>query len=81
MAYTTTRIGMINEGIDGSDEYLMVRSTDDALDLPAVEQELTDLYYRESTRPGGYFCHTVRLIPDPIHDNTAIAIVQHRYDV
>lgn len=79
--YDITRIGTIEHGIDGSDEYLLVRDREQELD----EQHLADLldrrYYRRSSHPGGYFCTTQRIIHDPIHDDRCIVIVQHRYDV
>lgn len=78
---TIETIGTISKGIDGTDEYLLIVDNEDAIDIDALEQELRDRYYRDTGVAGGYYCHDVRCIPDPIHDNRCIAIVYHRYDV
>lgn len=74
-------IGVLNKGIDGRDEYLLISDNEDDLDLNEVHRILVEQFYVDSSVPGGYFCHTVRIIPDELHPNRCIAIVQHRYDV
>lgn len=79
--YDITRIGVIDHGIDGSDEYLSVRDLEQEIDRQHLALLLDKRYYYRCTRAGGYFCYTQRIIPDPIHDDRCIVIVQHRYDV
>ena len=79
--YDITRIGTIDHGIDGSDEYLSVRDREQEIDRQHLARLLDRRYYCRSSRPGGYFCTMQRIIPDPVHDNRCIVIVQHRYDV
>ena len=79
--YDFTPIGTICHGIDGSDEYLLVRDLEQELDVQHLEVRLLQRFYCRSSRPGGYFCTTQRIIPDPVHDYKCIVIVQHRYDV
>lgn len=77
-----TNIGNINKGIDGTDQYVLVENVEgDNLDLDTVHENLLDMYYRDCCVPGGYFCKTVQIIPDPVHSRKCIAVIQHRYDV
>lgn len=76
------KIGAIHHGVDGSDEYLLVWDNETAHNAQQLERHLTELYYRDTHTPGGYFCHSVSVIPDPAHHGYKhIAIVHHRYDV
>lgn len=77
----TQTIGVIERGIDGRDEFLLVTDSDDDLDLQEVQRILIEQFYVDTGTPGGYFCHNVRVIPDDVHLDRCIAIVQHRYDV
>lgn len=79
--YKFTPIGTVCRGMDGSDEYLLVHDFEQDLDEQHLALVLEQRYYRDSLRPGGYFCVTQRIIRDPIHDNCCIVVVQHRYDV
>ena len=81
MTLKVERIGSIEKGIDGTDAYLLVTSNEGALDCDQVEAFLLQQWWRDSSGPGTYYCNSVRVIPDPVHDNECIAIVQHRYDV
>ena len=76
------RIGCITKGIDGSDEYLLVWDNEVAHTADSLSQHLTETYYRDTHRPGGYYCHSVSVIEDPSHGGYKhIAVVHHRYDV
>ena len=75
-----TKIGTIDNGINGSDTYLSVADNEDIVTEDNVFDETMSLYYRQSSGPGSYFCTSCRVILDPLHDNKAIVIVQHRYD-
>jgi hypothetical protein len=74
-------IGKVDQGIDGSDEYVLLTRTDDDLDQQTARDWLLPLVYRESLRPGGYFCTSVTIVPKPYNDNQCIAIIHHRFDV
>lgn len=76
----TQVIGDISKGIDGCDRYLLVIRKDDDI----TEQDITDqvfpVYYRRCRGAGTSFCHSFRYIPDPVHSDRAIVIIQQRYD-
>lgn len=78
-------IGRLSEGIDGSDEYYLVTVSDvvgdEEPDANTIEQWMLPVFYRESTAPGGYFCNTVRVIPEECNTSRFILRVSHRYDV
>lgn len=77
-----TRIGRIDHGIDGSDEYLLVRDTEEDLTPERAIEWLMPKYYRETRAPAGdYFCNTIRAVQAQYRENTCICTVEHRYDV
>ena len=77
-----TKIGSVPQGVNGSDEYLLVWDNEIAHSAEALERHFAELYYRNTNTPGGYFCHCVRVFEDPLHQgHKHIAIVYHRYDV
>jgi hypothetical protein len=81
MEITITKIGIVDDGIDGSDEYvLLVRKDDDLTPEQAIEF-LLPRYYSECRRPGGYFCTAVRAVQVQYSANRVICTVEHRYDV
>ena len=75
-----TKIGTIDNGINGSDTYLSVSDNADIVTEDNVFYETMLLYYRRSSGPGSCYCTSCRVILDPLYDNKAIVIVQHRYD-
>ena len=75
------RIGAIDLGVDGSDEYLLVWDNEQDHQVEALEQHLLKRYYRHTDTPGGYFCYAVDVGPCPRYEGRYIAIVHHRYDV
>lgn len=79
--YELTRIGTIELGIDGSDEYLLVRDLEGTVDADDVYDALIARFYRESSHAGGYFCRSLRVMPDPYYTTQCVVVVQHRYDV
>lgn len=79
--YQVDKIGSVSLGVDGADEYLAVRDMEDAIDPAALEDWMLERHYVAGGGAGSYFCHSVRVLPDPIHDNRAVVIVCHRYDV
>lgn len=77
---TITPIGSIDQGIDGKDEYVLLTRKDDDLDADTAHNWLLPQVYRESLRPGGYFCTSVG-ISTTDQPNKVIAVIHHRYDV
>lgn len=78
--YKVQRIGVIEQGIDGTDEYLLIKS-DDAATADEVEHEFLNLYYRDTNHAGGYYCADVTVQQKNYSDHEFIVIVHHRYDV
>ncbi len=76
-----TPIGSIELGIDGRDEYLLLSRSDDDLYETDAREWLLPQVYRESMRPGGYFCTDVTIMPRPYRANQCVAIIHHRHDV
>ncbi len=74
-----TKIGIVDAGIDGRDEYLLLRNREGDLSPDQAIAYLRPLVYREGRGPGSYFCTTVSAVQTQY--NTAICIVEHRYDV
>lgn len=75
------RIGKIEMGIDGCDEYILLTNDEDTLTPEQAEDWLLPQVYRDSYHAGGYFCRHVSATPVPFRDNQVIAIIHHRYDV
>ena len=74
-------IGRISHGVEGSDEYVRVR-TEDAHTPSQVRDWLLPQVYRDTTQEaGGYFCHRVTIMPRPYLDDEFVAIIHHQYDV
>ena len=75
-----TDIGNINNGIDGTEIYLLV-TCDEASTKQQVNDFVMERYYKESTGPGYKFCNNCTVIPKPYYDSEFIVIVHIRYDV
>lgn len=83
MEVDVTKIGRIDLGVDGSDEYVqlffkgaMPPSKDFAHDW------LLSRVYKDTTQEaGGYFCHRVTLLRYPQRKREFVGIIHHRYDV
>lgn len=78
--YTITRIGSVEQGIDGNDEYLLVMDGEENKTTDEVEQDFFEAYYRDTDTAGAYFCHYVTVVELP-SNNEWIVIIHHRYDV
>lgn len=79
--YKVTRIGTVELGVDGSDEYWLVKNNVDGINPRDVERAFLAAVYKDTNAPGGYFCHQVTITPQPLHNNQCIAIVHHRNNV
>lgn len=77
----TERIGVIDIGVDGSDEYLLV-NTDEPTIPAKVKRDLLERFYRDTMQEaGGYYCHNVTVLEHPLSDSKFVAVIHHRYDV
>jgi hypothetical protein len=76
-----TKIGIVDAGIDGRDEYLLLRNREGDLSPDQAIAHLRPLVYREGRGPGSYFCTTVSAVQKQYSTDTAICTVEHRYDV
>jgi hypothetical protein len=80
MEITVTKIGNIEHGIDGNDQYLLLTRRDDDLTLEQARDWLLPQVYRETYQEaGGYFCKRVTVMQKT--DSQVVAIVHHEYDV
>ena len=75
------KIGNIELGIDGADTCYKVLSNENAVDYDSVFDDAMNKFYYSGNGAGSYYCHHCRVLLDPLHDNMAIVIVQHRYNV
>ena len=78
--YKIQKIGGIDQGIDVTDEYLLITRLDDDIALNDLESYLHKLYYRDGSGPVAYSCHIVGVVITN-NKNQAIATVHYRYDV
>jgi hypothetical protein len=73
-------IGKLSLGIEGADEYVRLYA-----EQPTTEGEahswLLERAYRDTNKPGGYYCHRVTILPSPFHDDEFVGIIHHRFDV
>lgn len=75
------RIGSLEYGIDGRDEFfVMTNLTDDLAPEVAIDL-MSQRFFSQCTRPGGYFCDCVLGTQQQYRKSQVILTVQHRYDV
>lgn len=75
------RIGAVEHGIDGTDEYLQVSRLDDDATPEQIEEWLLPSYYQECSHAGGYFCNTVHATAEKYSKNRFTVCIAHQYDV
>lgn len=81
MKITIEKIGVIELGVEGSDDYILVK-TENRATIAQVRGELLSRFFRDTTQEaGGYYCHHVTVLGNPVFDNSFVAIIHHRYDV
>ena len=81
MNATIEKIGAIHHGVDGSDEYVHIK-TDGTPSAQDVRVWLLRQFYRDTTQEaGGYFCHRVTIMARPYFDDEFVGIIHHQYDV
>ncbi len=78
--YKVQKIGEINHGIDGRDEYLLAKGIEDEIDENELYETYLSIFYRESDYPGAYFCNQITVQKMPF-GNEAIIVIHHSYDV
>lgn len=71
-------IGTIDNGCDGSQQYILLTCLNDALFEHEAYAWLMPKVYRDTNTPGGYFCHRVETIQK--RDDQVICIVHHQFD-
>lgn len=76
-----TRIGVVDEGIDGRDEYILLTRKDYDLTPRQAVSYLLPKVYRRSSHPGAYFCTSVRAMQSQFQLNAVVCIIEHRYDI
>lgn len=76
-----TRIGEFDTGIDGRDEYFLLRCKTGDLTPRQAQNFLLPRFYRNCTRPGGYYCTAVNTVQVQYSTSEVICTVQHRYDI
>ena len=81
MKATIEKIGAIHHGVEGSDEYVRIR-TEEACLLSVVKDWLLKQVYRDTTQEaGGYFCHRVTVMAHPYMEDEFVGVIHHQYDV
>ncbi len=75
------KIGIISLGMDGSDEYLLVRVVDGEATESQLYGEIMPRYYRDCSHHGGYFCSSITIVKQQYSGDDFIVTVHHRYDV
>lgn len=74
-------IGRISHGVEGSDEYVRIK-TDGTPSAEDVRVWLLRQFHRNTTQEaGGYFCHRVTIMARPYFDDEFVGIIHHQYDV
>lgn len=81
MKVSIEKIGAIPLGVEGSDEYLRIK-TEEAKMWDEVHDWLIQHYYKDTHQEaGGYYCHRVTVMRWPNRNDEFVGVVHHRYDV
>ena len=84
MEVNVTKIGRIDLGVEGSDEYVQLvflcwRATPSK---DFAHAWLLGRVYKDTTQEaGGYFCHNATILSHPHRSNEFVGIIHHRFDV
>ena len=73
-----TTIGTIDNGCDGSQQYLLLKCLNDELSEHDAWAYLHPMVYRDTDTAGAYFCHIVETIQKS--DDSVICIVHHQFN-
>ena len=74
------KIGVINMGIDGKDEYVLLR-VEGYVTLQELKNFLNERYRCDSSYPGAWFCNGVTVMPKPYFEDEFVVIIHDRMDV
>lgn len=74
-------IGSDDNGIDGKDDYILLKRKGDVLTPEQAKHWLEQRYYKQSSRPGGHFCTDFRVMQIQYSESEVVGIVCHRWDV
>ena len=80
MTFEAQKIGFVDNGIDGCEEYVLITNDQDSIDVDAAWKWLLDQSCYSTDRPGGQFCNAVEIIEKP-RRKELIGIIYHRFDV
>ena len=80
-AVDVQKIGVLHVGVEGSDEYVLMRFPDPISIVDAREWLLSRVYRDTHQEAGGYFCNSVTMMPHPLFLDVFVGVIHHRYDV
>ena len=81
MKVNIEKIGVIPIGVEGSDEYLLIK-TEEAKMWDEVHDWLIQQVYKDTNHEaGGYYCPRVTVMRWPNRNDEFVGVVHHRYDV
>lgn len=75
-----TKIGTINNGIDGLEHYYNVVTTEGQTKEQAFDELHAQYYYPSRDVPGSKFISSMHLI-ETIHADTFIFLINEKYDI
>lgn len=78
--YKIQEVGKI-DNLGRVDQYFQIIRFDDDLNLDDTHNWLLEQHYYDTNRPGGWFCHSVTICPNPYRADTCIGIVHHLQNV
>lgn len=82
MDIEVTQIGVIQApAVQATDEYVLLTRRDEDLSPEQAQEWLLQRCYRDTSSPGGYFCHRVQAVQKPNASHEVICIIEHRYDI
>jgi hypothetical protein len=81
--FTVTLIGRVDDGIEGSDEYVLLTSKDGE---PITTEQIDQLFwekwrYETQQEAGGYFCKTYYTFPHQYGADRVVLCIKHQYDI
>ena len=79
MNFKVEPIGVVHKDAGGSDQYVLI-TCDKRTSKKKIHGEILHRFFKTTDQPGGYFCHTVLIIPH-IEDGKFIGLIHHRYDI
>ena len=78
-----TLIGRVDDGIDGSDEYVLLTSTDgELISTEQIDQLFWEKWrYETQQEAGGYFCKSYCVFPHQYGADRVVLCIKHQYDI